>query len=647
VDPRDPQNDALRIETPQDVAARDRESPRRQRFVRVVAIVGALITTVYLIWRVAITITPATALLSIPLLVAEVFALITLLLFTYLLWDLDAVTLPRLRRAPTAIVDAVIPTYSEPWEVLLPTVAAARAMQHVRTVWLLDDGDRPWVRALAADLGVEYRAREGSDDAKAGNINAALPEIDADFLAILDADHVVDTEFVTRTIGHFDDPTVALVQTPQDFYNVESFEHAGSDERRFSDQNVFYRVVGPGRNNRGAVFWCGTNAIIRLTALRDVGGVATGTVTEDIHTSVRLQRRGWRLVYHNEVLARGLAAADADQYFKQRVRWGTGTMQLVRSEDNPLTAAGLTRAQRLGYLSTILGWFDGWRTLILFLLPAAVLLTGRSPIDGPVLPFIVLFTVTLLLQRAALSLLSRGLGPVIRTSLFETIRLPAMLKVNAALFTRSEPTFEVTHKGRSDTVPDGVRAPRLFTALLAIFGAALLVFVFAISTGWQITYVSPLLAWTAVAWTLICSALVIGAIHRITHSRFAGEQRAAVRFRGTGLAELTGVPARVRDIALGGLRVETVHDEFPVGTRVNIVVDEVALQGVVRSQTVASDGVDEVRLEFDSDDRHALARLALRLFQTGGTPHVEWSHAGADPRVAEGAEIPQVARNLP
>ena len=135
MDPRDPQNDALRIETPQDVAARDRESPRRKRFVRVVAIVAALITTVYLIWRVAITITPATALLSIPLLVAEVFALITLLLFTYLLWDLDAVTLPSLSPAPKAVVDAVVPTYSEPWEVLLPTVAAARAMQHVRTVW--------------------------------------------------------------------------------------------------------------------------------------------------------------------------------------------------------------------------------------------------------------------------------------------------------------------------------------------------------------------------------------------------------------------------------------------------------------------------------------------------------------------------------
>ena len=118
----------------------------------------------------------------------------------------------------------------------------------------------------------------------------------------------------------------------------------------------------------------------------------------------------------------------------------------------------------------------------------------------------------------------------------------------------------------------------------------------------------------------------------ITHSRFAGEQRAAVRFRGAGRAELNGVPMRVQDIALSGMRVETPHDAFPRGTRVNVVVGEVALQGIVRSQTVVSDGIDEVRLEFDNDDRHALARLALQLFQTGGTPQVEWTMPDAEGR---------------
>ena len=592
--------------------------------MRVVAVAAALVTTIYLIWRVGITLTPATALLGIPLLAAELFSLVTLLLFTYLLWDLDALSPPAPQEDSTAIVDVVIPTYSEPPEVLLPTVAAAVALRNARTVWLLDDGDRPWVRALAADLGVEYRAREDHADAKAGNINAVLPEIDADFIAIVDADHVVDAHFISNTIGYFDDPEVALVQTPQEFYNLESFEHAGGEDRPFGDQNVFYRVVGPGRNNRGAVFWCGTNAIVRLAALREVGGVATGTVTEDIHTSVRLQRRGWRLVYHNEVLARGLAAADADQYFKQRERWGTGTMELLRSSDNPLTASGLTRAQRLGYWSTALGWFDGWRTLILFLLPAAVLLTGMSPIAGPVLPFLVLFAVTFAMQRWALSLLSRGLGPIIRTSLFETIRLPMMLRVNAALFRRDAATFQVTHKGRSTAAPDHLRTPRLFIALLVLFGVALLTFVFAVTTGWPLAYPSGLLAWTAAAWTLLCAALVIAALRRITSSRFGNEYRASVRFDGRGTARLDGISTHIRDISLGGVRVEAPPEAFVAGSGVSIDINGVHLGGTIRSSTALTDGIDEVRVAFDPEDRRALAHLALTLFQTGGTPHVNW-----------------------
>ena len=632
MDPRQPQRDASRADACSHAGASDRESPRRRRLIRSAALGAALITTLYLVWRVAVTLTPDTALLGIPLLAAEAFALITLLLFAYLLWDLDAVSLPAPRHDSEAVVDVVIPTYSEPWEVLLPTVAAARAMHQVRTVWLLDDGARPWVRELAADLGVEYRARTGSDHAKAGNINATLPEIDAEFLAILDADHVVDADFVARTIGHFDAPDVALVQTPQDFYNVESFEHAGSAEHPFGDQNVFYRVVGPGRNSRAAVFWCGTNAIIRLAALREIGGVATGTVTEDIHTSVRLQRRGWRLVYHNEVLARGLAAANADQYFKQRVRWGTGTMQLIRSADNPPTASGLTRAQRLGYLSTILGWFDGWRTLILFLLPAAVLLTGLSPIAGPVLPFIVLFVLTVVAQRLALSLLSRGYGPIIRTSIFETIRLPAMLKVTAALITRSEPTFEVTHKGRSAAAPGGVRMPRLFAVLLLTFGVALAAFATSVATGWPITYSSSLLAWTAAGWTLICTALVLGAVHRITLARFAGEQRAAVRFAGTGFATIDGTTTRIRDISLSGLHVEAPRAALAVGAHVQVEIDAIALRAVVRACDELPGGVDDLRLEFDADERHPLAHLTLHLFETGGAPDVTWLEPSVDDR---------------
>ena len=116
---------------------------------------------------------------------------------------------------------------------------------------------------------------------------------------------------------------------------------------------------------------------------------ATETITEDIHTTIRFHRRGWRTVYHNEVLVRGLAASDAATYSLQRLRWGTGAMQVLRIE-NPLVVPGLSIRQRLAYAATLLGWFDAWRSLGYLLLPVVVLLTGAVPIRAEPWTFICL-----------------------------------------------------------------------------------------------------------------------------------------------------------------------------------------------------------------------------------------------------------------
>jgi cellulose synthase (UDP-forming) len=172
---------------------------------------------------------------------------------------------------------------------------------------------------------------------------------------VLDADHVPTSAFLRATLPYFDDPAVAFVQTPQDFYNLDSFEH---QRRRtgavFNEEAVFYRVIAPAKNRWQAPFWCGTCALVRTAALRSVGGVATDSVTEDIQTSIRMFRAGWRGVYHNEVLARGLAPDDAASYLLQRNRWALGAMQVLRTE-NPLFGPGLAPTQRLAFLTTLFG----------------------------------------------------------------------------------------------------------------------------------------------------------------------------------------------------------------------------------------------------------------------------------------------------
>jgi cellulose synthase (UDP-forming) len=385
------------------------------------------------------------------LLVLEIHALLSLALHTFDLWDLDAAPDPHRLRPAQLRIAVLIPTYNEPREVLLPTLAAAVTLEPAHETWILDDGARPWVAELARRLGANYRARIDHDDAKAGNINAVLPELDVDLIAVLDADHVAFAGFLTRTLPYFADPQVALVQTPQDFYNDEhSFEHIEYGfGRRFAEQDLFYRAVAAGRNRWNAVFWCGTNAVVRLAALRQVGGVSTESVTEDIHTTIRMHRRGWRTVYHNEVLARGLAAGNATQYLSQRLRWGTGAMQVLRIE-NPAVVSGLTLGQRISFMSTLLGWFESWRTLGYLLLPVLTVLSGAVPLAAPLRIFLPVFLVVFGIQRLALRMLARGYATLWHATLFEFIRMPANLRATLALFSRRRHLFVVTAKGRGD-----------------------------------------------------------------------------------------------------------------------------------------------------------------------------------------------------
>lgn len=596
----------------------------RKARVRAVALLALAVSTAYLTWRLLATMSGTTLWLSVPLVLLELHGIVSLAFHTVDLWDLDRRP-PQRSLVPAPSVAVLVPTYSEPREVLLPTVAAAVAMGPAHETWVLDDGDRAWVREMAADLGAHYRARPTHEHAKAGNINAVLGELEArgvDLLAVLDADHVVRSDFLHHTLGYFTDPRMALVQTPQDFYNLDSFEHADRPGgKRFAEQELFYRGLAAGRNRWNAAFWCGTNAVVRLAALRDVGGVATDTVTEDIHTTIRMHRRGWHTAYHNEVLARGLAAADADQYLAQRQRWGTGAMQVLRTE-NPAFVRGLRIGQRVSYLSTLLGWFDSWRTLGFVLLPILTVASGGLPINASAPVFAVAFGLTFVLQRFALTALDRGRATLRHATLFEFVRLPANLRATMALFTGGTKTFTVTAKGRSGDNRTRMRVPRLMWLLLALSAVS---FAWYVASIWRLTpmrYDLPWVAHGAAFWLLVNAMFVGGAVGRIRQQRFGADRRAAVRFDLGGVIDLDGVPARLVDISLTGAQVAVTGLPLQVGQHLVLhlpVGDEpLALLAVVRS--VRPGITIQAGLELEGAASADLARLALALFRTGIAP---------------------------
>lgn len=604
------------------------ESRARRTVVCGGAVLALAVSVVYLTWRAGFTL--GTDLwISVPLWLLELYAVVGIGLFTFSLWDLDSVKPPSEVHETDLRIAVLIPTYNEPSEVLLPTIAAAVALEPAHETWVLDDGQRSWVAELADTLGAHYLVREDHAHAKAGNVNHALGHIEADLVAILDADHVATPGFLTHTIGYFDDPHMAVVQTPQDFYNADSFEHdrnrswfwRGRRDVSFNEQRLFYRGIQPGKNRWGAAFWCGTNAVVRMTALREVGGVAYESVTEDIHTTIRIHRKGWRTVYHNEVLAYGLAARDAEQYQTQRVRWGTGAMQVMHQE-HPLTGPGLTFSQRLAYASTLLGWFDAWRTLGYVLVPMAVVFSGANPIHAPAVVFLVAFGITFTLQRIAIGLLSRGYAPQGLAMLFEFVRMQSNITATLTYLRRGERPFKVTAKAGSDG-RSRQPVPRLLVGLILLTAAATIWFGATVAGLTPIHYGVRWTAYGAVFWMMFNACMLVGAASRIRSERFASDRRSSVRMTSGGSARLDGTVSELLDLSVGGALVRAHGAPTEDGLhqlQVRMGEATIDLDCVERSRQPVGAGGALIGLQFTSGQDREIAELAVRLIGGSRAP---------------------------
>ncbi len=617
------------------------ETRLRRTTIRVIALAALLVSTVYLGWRLTSTLDLGVWWASIPLVVLEIHAALGLALFTFSLWDVDRLPAHRDVTQTPLHIAVLVPTLDEAIEILIPTIAAAASMHLPHETWILDDGNREDVEGLAQDLGVRYLGRPEPARGKAGTLNHALATIDADLVAILDADHVADPDFLVRTVGYFDDVGVGLVQTPHEFYNHDSFEHeaVAGDGERLHEQTLFFRMLQPGKNRWGGAVWCGSGAVARVAALQDVNGVATATIAPDIQTTIRLHRHGWRTVYHNEVLARGLAAPDADTYQRRRLRRGIGAMQVLRRE-NPLWVSGLTIPQRLSYAATLLGWFGAWRTLGVAILPMVVVVTGVVPIRADAVTFAAGVTLTVLLQQLALRALSRGSHRSVLSTVFGFVRMTPDLRATLGLVTGRSPAVATLPKGHTAEGRHRVHVPLLLRALLVASALSAAWYALSMMGRTPVTYAEPGAILAAFWWLLLVTALVILAMSRIRSLDYAPERRASVRFEVTVPGVMADLAAEARDISTTGVRV-IIGTEVPVGDEVAVTLSfddaPIELAGIVRSVRRDPGGGVAHGIEFLPGQHAERARLALTLFRRWERPRVDRSPvpaAGSGPTPA-------------
>ncbi|HMM55124.1 MAG TPA: glycosyltransferase [Candidatus Desulfobacillus sp.] len=425
---------------------------------KLLVIVYLVVAVLYLGWRPS-TFNPQAMTFSIVVYAAELFGFLISLIHLFMTERLTLRVPPPV--PPGLQVDVFVPTINEPVEMVRRTLMAAARMDYPHVTWLLDDGNRREMRLLADELGCRYLTRTKNTHAKAGNLNNALKHSSGELVAFFDADHAPRRDFLLRTLGYFSDEKTAFVQTPQDFFNLDSFEHRREKKGEWQvwmEQTFFWRVIQRGKDYWNAAFFCGSCAVMRRSALEEIGGIATKSVTEDLLTSLRLHKKGWRSVYHAEPLAYGIAPANPQEYVKQRRRWGQGAMQVWRSEGVIFTR-GLTLSQRICYLSTLLTYFDGWQKLVFYTAPAVVLLSGTMPVAELGWPFLLRFIPYYVLVFLVFEEMARGYGRSLLIEQYNLARFFAFLQSMAGFF-RRRVRFAVTDKtasagseGRSRMLP--------------------------------------------------------------------------------------------------------------------------------------------------------------------------------------------------
>ena len=322
------------------------------------------------------------------LVLAETYAFVILFLgYLQTLWPLRRTPVP-LPEDPDVwpAVDLLIPTYNEPLSVVKYTALAAMNIDWPAdklNVYILDDGKREEFRKFAEDAGIGYMTRDDNKHAKAGNINRALERLDAPFVAIFDSDHVPTRSFLQVTLGWFlRDKKLAMLQTPHHFYSPDPFERNLGQFRIIPNEGeLFYGIVQDGNDFWNATFFCGSCAVLRRTALDEIGGIAVETVTEDAHTSLRMQMHGWNTAYINIPQAAGLATERLSGHVKQRIRWARGMIQILRT-DNPLFAPGLKPAQRLCYFNAMTHFLYAFPRLVFLTAPLIYLILGHTNVPG-------------------------------------------------------------------------------------------------------------------------------------------------------------------------------------------------------------------------------------------------------------------------
>jgi cellulose synthase (UDP-forming) len=436
-------------------------SPQPQTWSRRIVVSILLVLMIrYILWRSLSTLNlanPVDGIFSILLLFMELLAMAAGLIQLCLMFtvknrhqEADKYSQAVIENTYTPSVDILIPTYNEADFILKRTVVGCQALDYAhKQIYLLDETKRPEIKKLAQQLGCHYLTRSDNSHAKAGNLNHALKRTNGELVVVFDADFVPTQNFLTRTVGFFQNPKIGLVQTPQSFYNHDPIaRNLGLENVLTSEEEVFYRQTQPIKDGARSVVCAGTSFIARRSALQQIGYFVTESVSEDYFTGIRLAANGYELVYLDEKLSAGLAAESISAHIDQRLRWARGTLQAFFIDSNPLTIPGLSFWQRLGHLEGLLHWFTSIPRIFFLFIPLIYIFFGVEAIKFSSSELLYVFLPFYVMQISVFSWLNLRSRSILLSDLYSLVQcFPLALTVLKVMLNPFARGFKVTPKG--------------------------------------------------------------------------------------------------------------------------------------------------------------------------------------------------------
>lgn len=445
------------------------ESSAENRKRRLWFILNFIFTSVYLIWRLFFTLPFEYGVVStvagVSLFIVEFFGMLEALVHYFNMQNVQSEPLPQVPEELFPHVDIFIATYNEPYDILLKTVNGCVHMDYPDRsklhIYLCDDGSRAEMRSLAERMGIGYIDREKHEHAKAGNLNNALSQTDSPLIVTFDADMIPRREFLLHTIPYFvaqdienakkaekDRVYLGFVQTPQAFYNPDLFQFNLYSENRIpNEQDYFYRDIQVSRNRSNSVIYGGSNTVLSRRALDDIGGFYTGTITEDYATGMLMQKKKYRCLATNEVLASGLSPTDLKSLVDQRIRWARGVIASNRKMHVFLTPQ-LTFIQKVNYWASEIYWYAPIKRLIYFICPILYATFGYIVFKCSLWQVLLFWLPMYISGNISLRMLSQNIRTTKWTGIYETVLFPFMLApVLLETFGISMKRFKVTKKG--------------------------------------------------------------------------------------------------------------------------------------------------------------------------------------------------------